>query len=387
MSLIPAETERVARAAFPKGSLIMRIADEIGRLMTDRELAQLVPNVGQSALAPGRLLLTDPGFDASVLSASRDRLLAAEQGVAWLEPFLVIGRECGLVQARGKQRTDATHVLGASRTLNRLACLGETLDTTLPHLLWEAPAWTRRTIPRDWWVRYQQRFDHFRLPRTAPKRDALALALGADGRQWLTWIAVATTPAVVRTHPAVRVLRQVWIQQFSADEPPLQLRTAKDLPPAARVIGSPSDPDARLSTKRDTTWTGDKVHLTETGDPDGPNLITAVQTTPATTADVAVTESVHQALAARDLLPAEHVVERAYPDADILVYRHAQGIDLLGPGASGFVLASPSWTGLCSGMFHDQLGRPSWALPAGSAQSGLVAQARYGRERGDPYPG
>ena len=58
MSLIPAETERVARAAFPKGSLIMRIADEIGRLMTDRELAQLVPNVGQSALAPSRLLMT-----------------------------------------------------------------------------------------------------------------------------------------------------------------------------------------------------------------------------------------------------------------------------------------------------------------------------------------
>ena len=41
--LIPAETERVARAAFPKGSLIMRICDEMGMLMTDRELAHLFP--------------------------------------------------------------------------------------------------------------------------------------------------------------------------------------------------------------------------------------------------------------------------------------------------------------------------------------------------------
>ncbi len=101
-------------------------------------------------------------------------------------------------------------------------------------------------------MRDQQRFDHVRLPRTAPKREALALELGADGRQWVPWIAVATTPAVGRTHPAGRVLRQVWTQPFSADEPPLQLRPAKDLPPTARVIGSPDAPDARLSTKRDT---------------------------------------------------------------------------------------------------------------------------------------
>ena len=80
------------------------------------------------------------------------------------------------------------------------------------------------------------------------------------------------------------------------------------------------------------------MHLTETCDSDGPNLITDVQTTPATTADVEVTETVHQALAARDLLPAEHFVDSAYPDADILVHSHAQGIDLIGP-----VHRDPSW--------------------------------------------
>ena len=55
--LIPTETERVARAAFPQSSLIMRICDEVGLLMTDRELAHLFPNVGHLALAPSRLLL------------------------------------------------------------------------------------------------------------------------------------------------------------------------------------------------------------------------------------------------------------------------------------------------------------------------------------------
>jgi transposase len=111
----------------------------------------------------------------------------------------------------------------------------------------------------------------------------------------------------------------------------LRLRTEKDLPPAARLIGSPYDPDARVSTKRSTTWNGYKVHLSETCDADGPNLITDVQTTPATTSDVELTSRVHAALAGRELLPAEHFVDSAYPDAETLVQSQGQGIDLLGP--------------------------------------------------------
>jgi transposase len=157
-------------------------------------------------------------------------------------------------------------VLAAIRTRNRLECLGETVAHTLHQLLRDAPAWARATIPAAWWDRYGPRFDQFRLPNSAPEREALALAIGADGRALLTAIQRETTPAVVRAHPAVQLLRQVWIQQFYADETPLRLRNDKDLSPAARLIGSPYDPDARLRTKRDTTWNGYKVHLTETCD-------------------------------------------------------------------------------------------------------------------------
>lgn len=362
--LIPSETERVARAAFPKGSPIMRIRDELGMLFSDRDFATLFPNVGQLAISPSRLLLvtlfqyleglgdrqaanavrrcidwkyalalelTDPGFHFSVLQEFRDRLLEADQGRLLLDHFLATCRDRAFVKARGQQRTDATHVLAAIRTLNRLECLGETLAHTLHQLLRDAPGWARATIPVAWWDRYGPRFDQFRLPTTLAEREVLALAIGADGRQVLNWIQAAATPKVVRDHPAVLLLRQVWIQQFYAEENPLRLRTEKDLPPASRLIGSPYDPDARLSTKRDTTWNGYKVHLTESCDPDGPNLITDVQTTPATTADVEVTSRVHIALAARELLPAEHFVDSAYPDAETLVQSQTQGIDLVGP--------------------------------------------------------
>ena len=362
---IPAETERVARAAFPKPSPIMCIRDELGIFFDDRDFAGLFSHLGQPALSPARLMLitifqfmenltdrqaadavrrcidwkyalalelTDRGFDFSVLCEFRDRLLAAEQGAALLTHLLALCRSAGLLHARGKQRTDATHVLAAIRTLNRLECLGETLAHTLHQLLRDAPAWARACIPADWWDRYAQRFDQFRLPSSAPKRQTLAEVLGTDGRQLLSWAGASSAPTLVQTHPAIRVLRQIWIQQFYADERPLRLRTEADLPPAALLINSPYDPDARFSTKRDTTWNGYKVHLTETCDAEAPNLITDVQTTAATTADVAITATIHSALAERRLLPAEHYVDSAYPDAELLVSsRVTHALDLVGP--------------------------------------------------------
>jgi transposase len=62
-------------------------------------------------------------------------------------------------------------------------------------------------------------------------------------------------------------------------------------------------------TKREILWAGYKVHLTETCDNDTPHLITHVETTPATTYDGAVTETIHTALEAKGLLPEEHMID------------------------------------------------------------------------------
>jgi transposase len=382
--VIPAATERVARAAFPKGNPIMRIRDELGMLLADQDFAALFSTVGQPAYSPSRLLLitifqflegltdrqaadavrraidwkyalglelTDAGFHFSVLSEFRDRLLAAEAQLAPLERLLEVCREKGLVKARGKQRTDATHVLAAMRTLNRLEWLGETLAHTLQQVLWDAPVWAKATIPAEWWERYAARFDAFRLPSTAPKQAALAEAIGHDGRQLLHWVQASTTPAEVQAHEAVALLRQVWIQQFYADPTALRLRTVADLPPAALLIGSPYDPDARLSTKRDTTWNGYKVHLTESCDTDGPNLITDVQTTPATTPDGQLTAPIQAALAQRQLLPAEQYVDCAYTDAATIIDSQAtHAIERVGPvqrDGSGQAQAGAGFAGAC----------------------------------------
>ncbi|WP_141713801.1 transposase, partial [Streptomyces sp. AVP053U2] len=54
---IPAETVRVARAAFPNGSPAIRVRDEPGSLFTDKESVDLFPTRGRPAWSPGRLAL------------------------------------------------------------------------------------------------------------------------------------------------------------------------------------------------------------------------------------------------------------------------------------------------------------------------------------------
>jgi transposase len=105
------------------------------------------------------------------------------------------------------------------------------------------------------------------------------------------------------------------------------------------AICSPYDPEARYSQKRLTEWTGYKVHLTETCDDDAPNLITDVQTTSAPEADFGLLPTIQADLAARNLLPADHLVDAGYVTAEQLVNSQFEHhVAVLGP-----VQPDPSW--------------------------------------------
>src|SRR5262249_16752225 len=54
---VPEETTRVARAAFPKGNLCLRLRDALGTIYDDALFADLFSPTGQPALAPWRLAL------------------------------------------------------------------------------------------------------------------------------------------------------------------------------------------------------------------------------------------------------------------------------------------------------------------------------------------
>lgn len=383
---IPEETLRVARAAFPKGSCYLRLRDELGALYEDADFAALFPAVGPPGLPPWRLALvtvmqflenlsdrqaadavraridwkyalslelTDPGFDHSVLCEFRGRLVAGGAEQLLLDRMLERFRERGLVKARGRQRTDSTHVLGSLRVLNRLELIGETLRAALNALAVEAPEWVRGIAPAEWFERYAHRVEESRLPRGKEAREEYARTVGEDGFTLLESLEAPGAPSGLKSLPAIEILRRVWQRHFECTpdgKPPaggVRLRPDRELARAAEALESPYETEARFRTKRSTSWTGYMVHLSETCDPDEVHLITHVDTTPATVHEAMRAEEIHQALGAKGLPPKEHLVDAAYVSAELLVSGPEQhGIGVVGPPRP-----KPNWQAKVEGAY------------------------------------
>lgn len=371
---IPPETQRVARQVFPKGNAYMQLRDRLGVIYPDERFQSLFcASSGQPAYAPGQLALvtvmqfmeglsdrqaatavrsridwkymlglelTDQGFDYSVLSEFRGRLLSA-QAPQLLDELLQICRNQGLVQGKGSQRTDSTHVLAAVRQLNRLELVGETLRHSLEVLALVVPDWLVQQVDESWWERYEVRVEQAKLAPSKAAQAALFVKIGEDGHHLLAAFDASVHAPSLCAIPALQTLRQVWLQQYTVAAEVVKVREAKDLPPFRQLIQSPYDTAARNRTKRQTNWTGYTVHLTETCETTGVNLITDVQTTPATTGDSTTLPVIHQALIAKDLAPASHLVDASYFHSDHLVQSAAAQIDLVVPAPTDRVGAAP----------------------------------------------
>src|SRR5258708_39710762 len=170
---IPEEIARVAHAVFLHGHIVMQMRDALGTIYTDEAFADLFPTHGQPAFAPWRLALvtifqfmehltdrqaaeavrdrlawkyalslelTDPGFDHTVLSEFRSRLVEGNAEQRLLDLLLERCREGGWLKAHGRQRTDSTHVLAKIRALNRTLCAPQTMLYVLNVLSTLSPA-------------------------------------------------------------------------------------------------------------------------------------------------------------------------------------------------------------------------------------------------------
>jgi transposase len=349
---IPSETLRVARAAFPKGTVVMRLRDEFRDLYRDEDFRRFYPDRGQPAFPPWRLALvtvfqflenlsdrqaadavraridwkyalglelTNPGFHFSVLAEFRARMVAGKAEHLLLDRMLEHFKARGLLRTRGKQRTDSTHVLAAVRDLHLLELVAETLRATLDDLAAVVPDWLRGIAQPVWFERYSRRIEDYHLPKSQEKRVALAREIGADGFLLLDMLDEANAPAAARAVPMVKTLRDVWRVHYAREGGEPRLRSGKELPSVGERVQSPHDTDAHYSVKRRLAWLGYKVHVTETCDDDAAHLIMHVATCPAMQPDMASTAAIHDDLARKDLLPAEHFVDSAYVDAGLLV--------------------------------------------------------------------
>lgn len=363
---IPELTVEVAQAAFPKGNVAMKIRETFGVLFVDEQFVEMYPKLGQPAESPARLALvtilqfmegltdreaaeavrgridwkyllglklTDAGFDYSILSTFRQRLLAHGQERLLLEKIVAGCETAGLLKGKKKQRTDSTWILANIRTLNRMELVGETMRRALDDIAQVAPEWLKPKIEPEWGKRYSRRIDRGGIGKGAAKKLAFAKAIGEDGHKLLKAIYEEDTPAIVKQLSSVEVLRQVWVQQYYQSGDKMEWRNKKEqgFPPARKMIASPDEVEARYGSKGSQTWTGYKLHLTETCAKDEPRLITDVATTVATTTDGSMTEIIQAKLVEQGVAPEAHWVDAGYTHADNLLNSQAKGIDLIGP--------------------------------------------------------
>jgi transposase len=374
---VPEHTRAVARAAFPSGSLPMRLRDELGPVFADEDFLGLFATRGRPGISPAVLMLVtilqfaehltdrqavqavagridwkyalgldlgDPGFDNSVLSEFRARLVEHELSRLCFDKILDRCRELGLVKPGGKQRTDSTHVLAAVRDLTHAELAGEAVRALAETLAAVAPDFLAETVDLTVWAkRYGPRACDWNWPRAKAERDALADQFGRDGRDLLTAIFAQRSRPWLRELPQVALLCTVLRHNYLIEtgkngSEVMRRRTEADgVPPAPVRLASPHDPDARWAAKgKDVFWLGYKLHLTETcEDPDEtgrPNLVTNVLTTPGTTPDNSATVPIHQDLAEHGLAPAEHYLDSGYPSMPNLVAaRREHGITMITP--------------------------------------------------------
>jgi transposase len=227
----------------------MQLRDTLGVIYTDEAFADLFPTHGQPAFAPWRLALgtvfqflegltdrqeafavrdrlawkyarslelTDAGFDHTVLSEFRSRLVEGNAEQRLLDLLLERCREGGWLKAGGRQRTDSTHVLAKIRALNRTLRVARIDGLCLECADREvAPDWILAHVPAQWVERYGKRLEEERLPKEEQERRQYANQVGADGWMLLAALEAPTTPDWMKTLPAITTLRTIWEQQFA----------------------------------------------------------------------------------------------------------------------------------------------------------------------------
>lgn len=361
---IPEMTAKIARTSFRKRTLAMMLRDELDGVWNDEAFCALYPRRGRGTTAPWRLAmvvvlqalenlsdlqaaemvrgrldwkyalslpLDDTGFDASILTDFRQRLVDHHAQEILLDPIIDLCVRKGWIEQKGQQRVDSTMVFAHARRLHSLETVGETLRVVLNALAEEEPDWLLTVIGEDWFDRYVHRFELQRFPKGKGAQEALIRAVGQDSFTLLQAVRQANAPAGLAELEEVALLQQVWEQHYEQVEGQINWRDGPAVKNAERVV-SPHEQEARESRKRETEWLGYKVHLMEScNEGERVHLITQVKTTVATTQDVSCTQELLSAVRAKGWEVEQALMDSGYVSGRILVEERQNGCEIVGP--------------------------------------------------------
>lgn len=274
------------------------------------------------------LPLEDAGFDFSVLSEFRDRVIEGKAEQRVFEKLVQEIRAMGLIKEHGKQRSDSIAMLVKVRRLSRIEMVVETLRLAVVALVAADREWCEEVIPPSWEEKYGERFVRQRYSEQEWK--AYEANIGNDGEWLLKRLKDGGAPAELQDLPEVQVFSTVWAQQFREAQGQMVYKDLKKYDGHTQ-IQTPHDPEARYSRKRKFEWLGDKVQVTETEDEGYPHIITDMLATNSNQTDYEELPLIQDRLIKRQCKPGEHYVDAGYMSGPNLAHSHDLEIDLLGP--------------------------------------------------------
>jgi transposase len=374
---IPEETLNLGHRLLDEDNLYRKIGDEYAELVKDEDFASMYSNTGQPGYSPARLSLVlvleamehlsdrvavqmvrtridwkyalhlpleDDGFDASILSEFRSRLVQNQAERKFFDALLEKLKEKGLLKGRGLQRTDSLQIIAVTRELNRLELVMETMRLAIVSLVECDPKWVKENLPAPWLETYSEWIESERLVKDKGSRgkaetDELLKQTGRDGFDLLERVKAESAPAEFGQLEAIGTLKQVWKQQYrqvedEADQSQIVLHTKEsrqDEKVNRELISTPHDVEARYSEKRGKGSTGYKLHLTEVASEDEPAIITDVEVVGGQQYDGAALEGIQERLKERNLLPEEQVADGGYISGDTIAESAKRGVKLVGP--------------------------------------------------------
>jgi transposase len=358
---MPEETGRIGKKLLKENDPYRLIGDRLFEQWEEGEFADLYSSEGKPAYSPVILAFVsvfqfmerladrqaaqalrmrldwkyalhmpveDEGFDFSVLSEFRDRLIAGEAEQRVFEKLVEQIRGMGLIKERGKQRSDSIAMLTKVRRLSRIEMVVETLRLAVVDLVDTDREWCEEVLPPSWEDKYGERF--MRQRYSEKEWQDYEAHIGNDGQWLLTRLKEGSVPAELQDLPVVQVLRTVWAQQFQAAQGQMVYQDLKKYDGHTQ-IQTPHDPEARYSRKRRFEWLGDKVQVTETDDAGYPHIITDMLATASNQTDYEELPRIQNRLMEHHCQPGEHYVDAGYMSGPNLAHSQELEIDLIGP--------------------------------------------------------
>lgn len=358
---MPEETGRIGRMLLKENDPYRLIGDQLFEKLNEEEFADLYSSEGKPGYSPVvlafvsvfqflerladrqaaqalrmrldwkyalHLPLEDAGFDFSVLSEFRDRLIEGQAEKRVFEKLVEQIRAMGLIKERGKQRSDSIAMLVKVRRLSRIEMVVETLRLAVVALVAADREWSEEVIPPSWEEKYGERFVRQRYSEQEWKE--YEANIGNDGAWLLKRLKDGGAPAELQDLPEVQVCSTVWAQQFREAQGQMVYQALKKYDGHTQ-IQNPHDPEARYSRKRSFEWLGDKVQVTETEDEGYPHIITDMVGTGSNQTDYEELPLIQDRLIQRQCKPSEHYVDAGYMSGPNLAHSRDLEIDLIGP--------------------------------------------------------